>query len=180
MPEKIKNWVTKEEVDALRKAAKQTRYTVRNELIILMMYRHGLRVSELCKIQLEQINLTHASIYIKRLKNGVDGTHPIAGDELRLIRRYLRERKTALPWFFVSERQNQLSRITVNKMIEQCAKLSPLPHINPHMLRHGCGYYLVNKGYNLREIQDYLGHADIRNTVIYTRLSGNRFIGMWE
>jgi type 1 fimbriae regulatory protein FimB len=70
--EKIKNWVTASEIEALRKAAKNTRNPVRNELIILMLYRHGLRVSELCSIQLEQINLEGASLFVKRSKNGVD------------------------------------------------------------------------------------------------------------
>ena len=48
------------------------------------------------------------------------------------------------------------------------------------MLRHGCGYYLANKGFDLRVIQDYLGHKNVQNTVIYTRLSGKQFEGMWE
>lgn len=46
-----------------------------------MLYRHGLRVSELCRIKLEQLNLDQATIFVKRSKNGIDGMHPIAGDE---------------------------------------------------------------------------------------------------
>ncbi|HBS26455.1 MAG TPA: DNA recombinase, partial [Gammaproteobacteria bacterium] len=99
----VKNWVTRPEMEALRKAARKTRNPVRNELILLMMYRHGLRVSELCKIQMEQLDLEQSNIFVKRIKNGISGMHPMAGDELRLLRRYLRERKTALPWLFVSE-----------------------------------------------------------------------------
>ena len=52
----VKNWVTRPEMQALRKAARKTRNPVRNELILLMMYRHGLRVSELCKIQMDQLD----------------------------------------------------------------------------------------------------------------------------
>ena len=99
--DKVKNWVTASEVEALRKAARKTRNPARNELIILMLYRHGLRVSELCLIKLEQLNLDQATVFVKRSKNGIDGMHPIAGDELRLLRRYLRERETELPWLFI-------------------------------------------------------------------------------
>lgn len=183
MPTNTPNWVTQKEIETLRKSAKETRYPVRNELLVLMLYRHGLRESELCNLKLNWLDLDHAKIHIRRLKGSVDFSHPIAGDELRLLRRYLRDRKAkhpTLPWLFVSERGNQLSRFTVIKTIETCYKKAGMRKITPHMLRHGCGYYLANKGYDVRVIQDYLGHKNIQNTVIYTRLSGKQFEGMWE
>lgn len=142
----MKNWVTASEVEALRRAARKTKNPARNELIILMLYRHGLRVSELCHIKLEQLNLKQATVFVKRSKNGIDGMHPIAGDELRLLRRYLQERKSELPRLFVSERGSPLARSTVNKLLEQCSLSAALPRINPHMLRHGCGFYMINDG----------------------------------
>lgn len=177
---KVKNWVTASEVEALRKAARKTRNPARNELIILMLYRHGLRVSELCHIKLEQLNLDQATVFVKRSKNGIDGMHPIAGDELRLLRRYLRERESELPWLFVSERGSPLARSTVNKLMEQCSQSAALPRINPHMLRHGCGFYMINNGYDIRAVQIYLGHVSISNTAIYARFNEKQFIGMWE
>jgi len=48
------------------------------------------------------------------------------------------------------------------------------------MLRHTCGFYLANQGYDLRLIQDYLGHRDPKHTVHYTRVAGIRFEGLWE
>jgi type 1 fimbriae regulatory protein FimB len=48
------------------------------------------------------------------------------------------------------------------------------------MLRHSCGFALANKGYDLRLIQDYLGHLDPRHTVHYTRTAGRRFEGLWR
>jgi site-specific recombinase XerD len=106
--------------------------------------------------------------------------HPIAGDELRLIRRYLRERKSDLPWLFVSERGTPFARSSVNKILEQCAKQTALPHLNPHMLRHGCGFYMINNGHDIRAVQIYLGHVSITNTAIYTQLNEKQFVGMWE
>ena len=49
----------------------------------------------------------------------------------------------------------------------------------PYMLRHSCGFFLANQGYDLRLTQDYLGHRDPKYTVHYTRIAGVRFAGMW-
>lgn len=178
--EQIKNWVTASEVEALRKAARKTRNPARNELVILMLYRHGLRVSELCGIQLDQLNLEQSTLFVKRSKNGINGMHPMAGDELRLLRRYLRERESELPWLFVSERGTPFARSTINKLLEQCSDAAALPRVNPHMLRHGCGFYMINNGYDIRAVQIYLGHVSITNTAIYARYSEKQFVGMWE
>ncbi len=184
METKSIKWVTEKEVEALRVGARQTRYPVRNELIILLLYRHGLRESELCGMRLDQMSLDESKIFIKRLKGGVDCTHPVPADELRFIKRYLRTRagrmSLQLPWLFVSERGTPLHRQSVIKLVEGCYKRAGLRKITPHMLRHGCGYYLANKGCDLRVIQDYLGHKNINNTVIYTKLSGRAFVGLWE
>jgi len=48
------------------------------------------------------------------------------------------------------------------------------------VLRHSCGYYLADKGTDLRTVQDYLGHRDPRHTVHYTRVAGRRFEGLWK
>lgn len=117
--DKVKNWVTASEVAALRKASRKTRNPARNELIILMLYRNGLRVSEFCHIKLEQLNLDQATVFVKRYKNGIDGMHPIAGDELRLLRRYLRERESELPWLFASERGSPLAPIPEQAFFEK-------------------------------------------------------------
>lgn len=52
--------------------------------------------------------------------------------------------------------------------------------VNPHMLRHGCGFALADMGHDTRLIQDYLGHKDIKNTVIYTRTAARRFESIWD
>lgn len=97
-------WVTEKEILQLRKWAKKTRYPVRNELIILMLYLYGLRESELCNLKLEQLDFDQAILHLKRLKGSNSFSHPIAGDELRLIRRYIRSKTTKqgshLPWLW--------------------------------------------------------------------------------
>jgi Phage integrase family len=119
-------------------------------------------------------------LWIRRLKNGLAVEHPIAGDELRAIKRYLATRTDSLPWLFVSEREQPLTRQSVNYLIAMAARRAALPPVHPHMLRHSCGFYLANRGYDLRLIQDYLGHRDPKHTVLYTRVAGSRFEGLWR
>src|ERR1700674_655692 len=68
------------------------------------MYRHGLRVSETVRLKKDQVNLRQARIWVKRAKGSLDTEQPLAGDELRALKRYLAVREDHLPWLFVSER----------------------------------------------------------------------------
>jgi len=77
-------------------------------------YRHGLRVSEAITLRRDEVNLKEARIWVKRLKNGLSVEQPITGDELRAIRRWLGTRRDHLPWLFLSERRQPLTRQSVN------------------------------------------------------------------
>jgi type 1 fimbriae regulatory protein FimB len=178
--ERRKDFLSETEVAGLLDAAKAGRHNVRDHLLLLLMYRHGLRVSELIGLRRDDVDFDHARLWVRRLKNGLAVEHPIAGDELRAIKRYLGSRSDALPWLFLSERRQPLTRQSVNYLIAMAAKRADLPLVHPHMLRHSCGYYLANRGYDLRLIQDYLGHRDPKHTVHYTRVAGRRFEGLWQ
>ncbi|MFC3193192.1 tyrosine-type recombinase/integrase [Marinicella sediminis] len=177
--ERPKDFLNEPEMDLLLKGAKQGRHGIRDHLILLMMYRHGLRVSEAINVKLSDLNLKQSRIWINRLKNGLSVEQPIDGVELRAIKRYLSTRNDSLPWLFTSERSQPLTRQSVNYIIKSAGKRAGVGSVNPHMLRHSCGYYLANKGYDLRLIQDYLGHRDPKHTVHYTRIAGKRFEGIW-
>ena len=151
----------------------------RNFLLLLMMCRHGLRVSEAVRMRRQDLNFKRARVWIRRLKNGLSVEHPVAGDELRAIKRYLYTRHDALPWLFLSERGQPMTRQSINYLIRAAARRARLGALHPLMLRHSCGFYLANQGYDLRLIQDYLGHRDPKHTVHYTRVAGVRFEGMW-
>jgi type 1 fimbriae regulatory protein FimB len=178
--ERRKDFLSETEVASLLDAANAGRHGARDHLLLLVMYRHGLRVSELVGLRRDDVDLDHARLWVRRFKNGLAVEHPIAGDELRAIKRYLGGRSDALPWLLLSERRQPLTRQSMNYLIAMAARRADLAPVHLHMLRHSCGYYLANRGYDLRVIQDYLGHRDPKHTVQYTRVAGRRFEGLWQ
>jgi integrase len=72
--------------------------------MVLVAFRHGLRASELVDLRWDQVDLEHALLHVRRLKNGSPATHPLTGKELRALRRLQREQDTKSPFVFTSER----------------------------------------------------------------------------
>ena len=187
-PKKLKNetyrtreFLTEQEINQLRAAARRHgRHGHRDDTLILMMFRHGLRVSEAIALRWEQVDLRQGLLHVRRLKQGIPATHPLRGIQLRALRQLQRDYPPT-QYVFVSERQTPLTARTVNHIIARAGDLAQLNlTIHPHMLRHSTGFYLANKGQDTRAIQAYLGHANIKNTVIYTQLSPQRFKNFWQ
>lgn len=178
---RTREYLTPQEVERLLDAAgDQGRYGQRDRTLLLLMYRHGLRVSEAVSLRWEQVDLKAGLLHVNRLKNGVASTHPLRGPELRALRRLRREWPNS-PYLFVSERGGPMTASNVRKLIARAGEVAAIAFpVHPHMLRHACGFKLANDGHDTRALQHYLGHKNIAHTVRYTELTPERFKRFWS
>jgi type 1 fimbriae regulatory protein FimB/type 1 fimbriae regulatory protein FimE len=148
--------------------------------MILLAYRHGLRVGELVRLLWAQVDFTAGLLHVNRLKRGVPSVHPLAGDELRTLRQVRRDWPEGRH-VFQSERDAPLTTAGFRKTLARIGEASWLAFpVHPHMLRHAAGYKLANDGRDTRALQYYLGHRNIQHTVRYTEMSAARFEGWWQ
>ncbi|RZQ51225.1 integrase, partial [Pseudoalteromonas phenolica] len=151
----------------------------RDMTMVMMSYRHALRVSELVNLKWSQIDLTQGLIHINRVKNGTPSVHPLAGDEIRALRK-LRRDYPSTQYIFITERLSPITTSTVRKMVKRAGEKAELSFpIHHHMLRHSAGYKFANDQQDTRAIQHYMGHKNIQHTVRYTELATNRFDNFW-
>jgi len=173
--------LTPAEIDRLIAAARGLgRHGDRDAAMILLAYRHGLRVSELTGLRREQVDLRQGLLHVHRRKNGLPSTHPLRGPELRALRKVFRDYPETA-YVFVSERRAPMTAATFRKLIARAGDAAGLGMpIHPHMLRHSTGFKLANDGQDTRAIQHYLGHRNIQYTTIYTQLAPDRFNDFWK
>ena len=126
-------------------ATKGSRNAARDRCLLLLMFRHGLRVSEALGLKLSAADLEGHILHVARLQQGLSTTHPLCADD---------------------ERRGPLSRKTAWLAIRRYGEAAGLEiALHPHMLRHACGFALADQGADTRLIQDYLGHRNIQHTV---------------
>ena len=87
---RTREYLTQAEVEKLIEAVRDNRWAHRDATMILVAYRHGFRSSELTDLRWDQIDFSHATLAVRRVKAGTPATHPIMGDELRALRRLAR------------------------------------------------------------------------------------------
>ena len=173
-----REYLTPVEVDQLAAAAKRRgRYGSRDACAIRLAARHGFRVSELCALTWDAVDLAGGWLHVSRRKNGVPSTHPLNGDEIRELRALKREAESSR-FVFNNERGAPISPAGFARMLQRAAAPAGFGFpVHPHMLRHAAGFRLANEGKNTRDLQLWLGHKNIQHTVRYTELDGNRFKG---
>ena len=176
-----REYLTTSEIKMLIKAIrKHSLNPIRNEALIVTMFRHGLRVSEAVSLKWSQIDFEERVIHISRAKGSLDGTHPIPGEEMRLLRKLFKI-SGSHSHVFISQQGGPFTTSGISNILKRGVKYTNILFpIHPHMLRHSCGYYLANNNHSLRAIQMYLGHKSISNTVIYTQLATGAFDSFWK
>jgi site-specific recombinase XerD len=181
---RVREHLTETEMDKLLAALKDNRHGHRDWLIGLVIYRHGLRVSEVCDLRWDDIDLRKRTIIVRRLKGSTDSVHYLERDEvngLKLLQRHQQADRTKGAYVFINERGQPFGRMGIGRMVERAGEAARLPFpVHVHMLRHSTGYALAGRGMDTRRLQHFLGHASIMNTVRYTAMSPEPFKDIWR
>lgn len=156
----------------------QLKCTVRNIAVVELLFATGLRISELCGLKRESVNLYEGEIRIhgKGDKERIlQLTENITIDALREYEILFEGEMKKSEYFFLNKCGHPLSSQSVRNMMNRIAEEASITmHITPHMFRHSFATYLVNQDVDIRCIQEMLGHSSIRTTEIYTHVNKSK------
>ena len=163
--------------DELLKVLRLASSNVRDHAIVVLAFRHGMRASEICNLELKDVDLVNGQITVRRLKHSLTTTQPLADvqgspllSEKRVLRAYLKQRGNHPSKFvFVSQKSGHISRSQVHRMFAELAEQSGLPEGRRHFhqLKHSLAVALVEQNVNLANIKQALGHKSIASTAVY-------------
>ena len=147
----------------------------RNRTVIDVLYSTGCRVSELCDINISDVDLDEKYLKLKG-KGSKQRIVPIGSMLYKNLMQYLNVRETFLQNrgepLFLSKSKNKLDRTAVFRIIKKTAKnLSLQTDVHPHTLRHSAATHMLEGGCDLRTVQEFLGHSSVSTTQIYTKVT---------
>lgn len=153
----------------------QKEITLRDALIIELLFSTGMRISELTHLKISNLNLANNTIRIFG-KGAKERIMCITNAEIKkMINKYLDTRHSCSDYIFINRRENRLSEQSVRNMLSRYAKEEGISmHITPHMFRHTFATELHNADVDIRYIQQLLGHSSISTTQIYTHISTSK------
>ena len=170
------------EVEALLEAPDlKTARGLRDKAILELMYATGLRVSEAVNLKTQDVNFDVG--FLRCIGKGAkERIVPLGKESIQAIKKYLEEARPKLArsgredtFLFLSRLGKKISRQSFWKLVKHYAKLARIKkNIRPHTLRHSFATHLLERGADLRSVQEMLGHADISTTQIYTHIDKNR------
>jgi len=156
---------------------------VRDRALLETFYSTGIRVSELVGLNLEDLDEISGTAVV-RGKGKKERLCPIGETALKAIRRYLAARPKALriPYaLFVSQKGTRLTVRQVDRLLARYVRSAGLPaSISPHSLRHSFATHLLDRGADLRSVQELLGHASLSTTQVYTHVTAQRLKKMYD
>lgn len=149
----------------------------RDRAMFNLMYKYGLRASEVGLLRIEDVDLIRSRITIWRLKGGISGEYGIFSDSLKLVKTYLKERdKDFNSILFLSKKKTAMSRKTIFDLFKYYSSKAKLPRSkkHPHVLRHSIAVHMLDSGQTLEDVKHQLGHRYIQSTDIYGSISGKK------
>jgi integrase/recombinase XerD len=165
--------LTQDEMARLLKPEEAQKVSLRDKVILELLYATGLRVSELVGLKKRDINLS-GGFLIASGKRSKERIVPLGTFARDIIKRYLEETKLESVHLFANKQGRPLTRQAVWKVIHRYGLQLEHGHVSPHTLRHTFATHLLEGGADLRSVQILLGHEDISTTQIYTHVDRKR------
>jgi len=179
--QKIPNFLNLEEIDRLIQAPGESRPTrLRDSAMLQLLYAAGLRVSELCRVGMGDLNQSLG--FVKTTgKGNKQRLVPVGTEAIRAVELYLEKGRPALlkgrasKYLFITARGGPMTRQCFWKLLTDYGKEAGIFRgLSPHVIRHSFATHLLEGGADLRSVQVMLGHADISTTQIYTHVMRSR------
>jgi integrase/recombinase XerD len=178
LEKKIPSFLSIEEVTRILKSPNiKTLQGIRDKAILELMYATGLRVSELAFLKISDINLDIGFIKCKG-KGSKERIVPLGKVAQYFLKKYIEEARDKLlkgknsSYLFLAQGGRRLSRQSIWKMIKKMVKKAKIKkEVSPHTLRHSFATHLLERGADLRSVQEMLGHASITTTQLYTHIN---------
>jgi len=160
------------EVEALLNSPDTSTYKgKRDKAMLELLYATGIRVSELVNLKINDLNLQQGFIRFKG-KGAKERIVPLGLVAIKCLKDYLSFRQEGSSYLFLSNRKTPMTRQRFWQIIKENAKKAGIKKpISPHTLRHSFATHLLERGADLRSVQELLGHANISTTQIYTHIA---------
>lgn len=153
---------------------------LRDKAILETLYSTGMRISELVSLRQEYIDFIGGTIKVLG-KGKKERMVPVGERALRAIRDYLKNRGIKSEVVFLNKNKKRLGARGIRKMLDKYIKLASLKfHVSPHTFRHSFATHLLDRGADLRSVQELLGHANLSTTQIYTHLTTEKLKSVYE
>ncbi|MDD3938618.1 MAG: site-specific tyrosine recombinase XerD [Bacilli bacterium] len=175
-----------EEVESLLEAPDLDKAEgLRDRAMLEVMYSSGLRVSELIKLERSQVNFIHGIVTIYG-KGNRERRVPIGEYALEYLVKYIEEARVKnvgknSKYLFLNRYGKELSRQYFFRQVKKYATYAGIKEdVSPHTLRHSFATHMLDRGAELRAVQEMLGHQNIATTQIYTHISSNRILSAYD
>ena len=171
----LPKFLTEEDMRRLLDSLPESKFSqLRDKAIFELLYSSGIRISELINLDVDDVDLISGIIKVKG-KGKKERLLPIGETAQKVLREYLRKRASSEKALFLNKFGRRISKVGVFKAIKKWVKFLGLKeNISAHVFRHSFATHLLNRGADLRSVQELLGHSSISTTQVYTHLTIDR------
>lgn len=154
---------TEVQIDTLRMSCDN----VRNRAILELLLCSGIRVSELCALDIYDIDFDKKSVLIREGKGGKERAVLVTDLCLKYIKKYLQSRKDEKEYLFITRNTTRITKGAVEDVLKKLGSITGIENVHPHRFRRTFATNMHNKGMDIRSIQRLMGHTNINTTTIY-------------